>query len=69
VSPWRHFDVAGEGLRSDIRLVAEGVVANTESIERLRLDIAEKMDERFRVVHLAFADTRREIGELRDRIR
>jgi hypothetical protein len=65
----RHFDVVAEGLRSDIRLVAEGVVANTESIERLRSDISREMDERFRVVHLAFADTRREIGELRDRIR
>jgi hypothetical protein len=54
----RHFDVVAEGLRSDIRLVAEGVVANTEAIERLRSDIRQEMDERFRVVDLAFADLR-----------
>jgi hypothetical protein len=58
----RHFDVVAEGLRGDIRLVAEGVVANTESIERLRSDVTREMDERFRVVNLA-------IGELRTRIR
>jgi hypothetical protein len=65
----RHFDVVAEGLRGDMRLVAEGVVSNTEAIERLRSDVAREMDERFHVVHLAFADTRREIGELRALIR
>ncbi|MGH7311092.1 MAG: hypothetical protein ACREK6_20625 [Candidatus Rokuibacteriota bacterium] len=65
VATRRHFDVVAEGLRGDIRLVAEGVVANTESIERLRSDITREMDARFHPVHLAFADTRREIGELR----
>jgi hypothetical protein len=58
----RHFDVVAEGLRGDIRLVAEGVVASTESIERLRSDVTREMNEHFRVVHLAFADVRRELG-------
>jgi chromosome segregation ATPase len=39
----RHFDVVAEALRSDIRLVLEGVAANTERIERVekRLDKVE----------------------------
>ena len=43
-------DVVAEGLRGDIRLVAEGVVASTESIERLRSDVTREMNEHFRVV-------------------
>ncbi len=31
----RHFDVVAEGLRSDIRLVAEGVALNGERLDRL----------------------------------
>jgi predicted nuclease with TOPRIM domain len=36
----RHFDVVAEGLRSDIRLVADGVAMNTERLDRMdgRLD-------------------------------
>ena len=54
----RHFDVVAEGLRGDIRLVAEGVAASTDSIARLRTDVTREMSEHFRVVHLAFADFR-----------
>ena len=63
----RHFDVVAGRLRGDIRLVAAGVVANAESIERLRADVGRDMDERFRVVHLAFTDVRRDIAEIRTR--
>jgi threonine aldolase len=41
----RHFDVVGEGLRSDIRIVAEGVVGLdekfTREFERVREEIGE----------------------------
>lgn len=57
----RHFDVVAESLRSDIKGVAEGVIDNTRAIDHLRGEIYREMDERFRVVHLAFADLRRHI--------
>lgn len=57
----RHFDVVAESLRSDIKAVAEGVIDNTRAIHHLRGEIYREMDERFRVVHLAFADLRRHI--------
>ncbi len=50
----RHFGVIAEGLRSDIRLVAEGVAMNTE-----RLDRHEKELEAFR------QETNRNFTELR----
>ena len=39
----RHFNVVAEGLRSDIRLVIEGLAANTDRLERVevRLDRVE----------------------------
>ena len=63
----RHFDVVAEHLRADLKLVAEGVVANTESIAQLRSDMARGFDENFHVMRLAFADVRRDIAELRAR--
>ncbi len=34
----RHFDVVAEGLRSEIRQVAEGVAMNTDALERFRAE-------------------------------
>jgi hypothetical protein len=48
--------------------VAEGVAANTEAIGRLRSEIHHEMDERFTVVHAAFAQVRRDIDDLRARL-
>jgi hypothetical protein len=64
----RHFDVMGEALRHDLRAVAEGVAMNTEAIERVPVILRQEMDERFRVVDLAFASVRRDIGDLRGRL-
>jgi hypothetical protein len=58
----RHFNVAAEGLRSEIRTVAEGVGANTERLDRLedRLDrfesrIVEEISEVKAMIRLSFA--------------
>jgi hypothetical protein len=60
----RHLDVTAEALRADSRAVAEGVAASAEAIERLRTDLRDEMDQRFGVVHLAFADLRRDVADL-----
>ena len=51
----RHFDVVAESLRSDIGKVAEGVVANTERLDRVdaRLDKLEQHAERVDVHFVA----------------
>ena len=54
----RHFDVVGEGLRSEIRLVADGVAHNTERIDGLSGRVEE-----FR------GETRRSFSELRAQIK
>ncbi|MGH7374235.1 MAG: hypothetical protein ACREJY_08425 [Candidatus Rokuibacteriota bacterium] len=61
----RHFDVVAEAMRSDVRAVAEGVAANSESIERLGRELRSEVDSRFASVHavvgVALAEVRREI--------
>jgi hypothetical protein len=64
----RHFDVMAEALRHDLRALAEGVAMNAEAIERVPVVLRQEMDERFRVVDLAFASVRRDIGDLRGRL-
>lgn len=39
----RHFDVVGENLRSEIRLVAEGVVTLDQKHDRLREEMREEL--------------------------
>ncbi len=63
----RQFGVVAEALRAEIQTVAEGVAANTGVIERLRSEIHQEMDERFTVVHAAFAQVRRDIDAIRPR--
>jgi hypothetical protein len=61
----RHVDVVAESIRSDVRAVAEGVAANSESIERLGRELRAEVDLRFTGVHavvgVALAEVRREI--------
>jgi chromosome segregation ATPase len=61
----RHFDVVAESIRSDVRVVAEGVAANTEAIERLGTDLRAEMDSRFTAYH---AVVRVALQELRNDI-
>jgi hypothetical protein len=41
----RHFDVVGEGLRSEIRQVEEGVVLVSEKIDRTRAELGSEISE------------------------
>ncbi len=46
----RHFDVVAEGLRSEIRLLAEGIGTLDQKVERFREEVREefhKVDRRF----------------------
>lgn len=48
---WRHFDVVAEGLRKDIRLVAEGIGNLDEKFTRESVSIREEMKESFAETH------------------
>ncbi len=65
----RHVSVVAEALRSEIRTVAEGVVATTERLDR----IESRMEEEFKRMEEEFNETRAMIrlsfGELDRRIR
>ena len=39
----RHFDVVAEDLRDDVRLVAEGVTALSERVDRLEANLREEI--------------------------
>ncbi len=41
----RHFDVVAEGMRADIRLVAEGVSSLSERVDRLEQNVREEIRE------------------------
>jgi len=62
-----HFGVIGEALREDIRAVAEGVVAATEGIARLRTEMEARARASDTVVNAAFAALRRDVDDLRAR--
>ena len=63
----RLFHVVAEDLRHDLQAVAEGMLSNTRAIDDLRSDVYRDMNAGFGLVHLAFADVRRELAELRGR--
>ncbi len=75
----RHFDVVAEGVRSDIRLLAEGVATNSERLDRIdgrldrvdgRLDgIDGRLDRVEGEVHALRDETRQGFTELRSQIR
>jgi len=77
----RHFNVVAEGLRSDIRLVIEGLGANTDRLDRLQgrfdglegrfegLEIRfEGLEGRFEGLEIRFEYLRTEFRELKERI-
>lgn len=41
----RHFDVIAEGMRAEVRLVAEGVTALAERVDRLEHNLQEEIRE------------------------
>ena len=70
----RHFNVVAEGLRSDIRLVIEGLGANTDRLDRLEgrfegLEIRfEGLEIRFEGLEIRFEGLRSEFRDLKERI-
>ena len=78
----RHFNVVAEGLRADIRLVIEGVAANTDGLERvetrldrveIRLDRVEvrldRVEVRLEGVEVQLGGMKAEFGESKAMIR
>ena len=60
----RHFSVVAEGLRSEIRTVAEGLVATNEKIDRLESRITEELNEIKAMIRLSFGELDRRIQSL-----
>ncbi|MGH9316933.1 MAG: hypothetical protein ACRD1P_07500 [Thermoanaerobaculia bacterium] len=52
----RQFSVVAEGLRSEIRTVAEGLVATNEKIDRLESRITEELNEIKAMIRLSFGE-------------
>ena len=71
----RHFNAVAEGLRADIRLVIEGVTANTDRLERVetRLDRVEirldRVEVRLEGVEVQLGGMQTEFGGLKAMIR
>jgi hypothetical protein len=49
----RHFNVVAEGLRSEIRAVADGVAATNERLDRLESRIGEEFNETRAMIRLS----------------
>ena len=60
----RHFNVVAEGLRSEIRTVAEGLAATNEKIDRLESRIAEELSEIKAMIRLSFGELDRRMRSL-----
>jgi chromosome segregation ATPase len=60
----RHFNVVAEGLRSEIRTVAEGLEATNEKIDRLESHIAEELSEIKAMIRLSFGELDRRMRSL-----
>ena len=57
----RHFDVIAEGLRSDIRLVADGVAAVSSGQQQFRTAIKEELTEVRSMIRLSYAELDRRL--------
>ena len=60
----RHFSVVAEGLRSEIRTVAVGLVETNEKIDRLESRITEELNEIKAMIRLSFGELDRRIQSL-----
>ncbi len=62
----RHFNVVAESLRSEIRTVAEGLVATNERLDRLEVRITEEFAEVKAMIRLSFGELDRRIRSLEE---
>jgi hypothetical protein len=60
----RHFNVVAEGLRTDIRTVAEGLAATGERFDRLDSRIEAEFNEVKAMIRLSFGELDRRIRSL-----
>jgi len=49
----RHFDVASEAVRADVRLVAEGMTAVRTELQQLRREVADEFTELRSMIRLS----------------
>jgi F0F1-type ATP synthase membrane subunit b/b' len=61
----RHFGVVTEGLRWELRAVAEGTLGNTAAIERLEAEMNRRFVSAEAVQRAAFDDFREQLGDVR----
>jgi hypothetical protein len=61
----RHFGVVAEGLRWELRAVAEGTLGNTAAIERLEAEMNRRFISAEAVQRAAFDDFRGQLGGVR----
>jgi hypothetical protein len=64
----RHFNVVAEGLRADIRLVVEGLGANTDRLERVEVRL-DRIEVRLDRVELGLEGLKTEFGDMKAMIR
>jgi hypothetical protein len=60
----RHFQVLAEDLRSADRLLAEGLVAVSEKVDRLEARIGERFEETNALIRLSYRDLDRRVSTL-----
>ena len=60
----RHFEIVAEGLRSDVRLVAEGVTALDERFTAFGGEIKADFAELRAMIHLSYAELERRLRAL-----
>ena len=60
----RHFSVVGEGLRSEIRALAEGLAGTNERLDRFQAQMAEELGEIKSMIRISFGQLDRRITAL-----
>jgi hypothetical protein len=65
----RHFDVVAEGLRSDMRFLAEGLATTNETLERFRTDTTREFAEVHRELDVFREATARNFADVHAEIR
>jgi uncharacterized protein involved in exopolysaccharide biosynthesis len=64
----RHFEVFAEGLRADIRQVAEGVLNVDEKLGRFRQEVQAEFDEIKAMIKFSYAELDRRVRTLEDAV-
>ncbi len=65
----RHFDVVAEGLRSDMRFLAEGLAMTNETLERFRAETADELAAASAKLSAFRAEAARNFADVRSEIR